>query len=129
MHSDDPNSTHRTIDKGPPRRRGLGHLILALSTAAVSGLAFWLMWNMAGVPLLATPPLTYWQALGALLLTGLLLRIGLFAVGRRRHHPYRLSHVGGPLAGCGSGMGPRDRYGKDMLKFGSERPDMFRDDI
>ncbi len=67
-----------------PHRRGLRRLIIALSAVALFGLAFWLVWNLAGVPLVAVPALTYWQALGAVLLTALLLGSGRVLLGRHR---------------------------------------------
>jgi polyferredoxin len=50
------------------------------------GLAFWLLWNWAAVPLFTFPPLTYLQGLGAILLTALLTGICMLAAARRRKY-------------------------------------------
>lgn len=75
------NKTNREKRWSP--RHGLKHLPLALTAAALLGMGFWLLWNLAGVPIFEIPPLTYWQALGAMLLSGALLRIAMF---RSSHH-------------------------------------------
>lgn len=94
----------RSIPRRPPRR-----LIMALAAAALLGLGFWVLWNRAGVPILNIPPLTYWQSLGAILLSGLLLRIGMFAGGRHRgHHANRLATAGCPRSRFRRGNGSGD---------------------
>ena len=83
MSSANDHSKERHL-KGSPHRRGLRRLIMALSAVALFGLAFWMVWNLAGVPLMAAPLLTYGQALGAVVLAALLLRSDRFAFGRHR---------------------------------------------
>jgi amino acid transporter len=80
-------------------RRPTGKRIMAAGmTIAALGLVFWLLWNWAVVPLFTFPSLTYLQALGAILLTGFLFRIGMCAAGRGRMP--RHSHLA--LSGCRS---------------------------
>ncbi len=111
MESKKGKTTERHPKIRSSSRRRLKHLITLLSAVALMGLVFWLLWNMVGVPLLAIPPLTYLQALGAMLLTGLLLRISRFTEGRRHgYHAYCLSHAGCPPSRCPTDGEVRDIY-------------------
>jgi hypothetical protein len=91
-----PQNTHIKEDPEKKKRfyRPTGRCIMAAGIAiAAAGLVFWLLWNWAAVPLFTFPSLTYLQALGAILLTGFLFRIGMCAAGRGRkpHHSHLAS--------------------------------------
>lgn len=78
-------NTNEDLDKKKgPCRHFVRHIPKAAAALIVLGLAFWLLWNWAAVPLFTFPPLTYLQGLGAILLTALLTSICMFAVVRRR---------------------------------------------
>lgn len=95
------NQNKETKKKCASGRRFGKHLLKAFAVTALLGLTFWLLWNQAGVPLFTFPPLTYWQSLGAVLMTGLLLGTSLLAAGRR-HPPH------GCRVGRRTDNGPRD---------------------
>jgi len=100
-----PSKKGITNKEGQKRRRSprrcLKHLTVALVATALLGMGFWLLWNLAGATIFRIPSLTYWQALGAMLLSGALLRFSLFFGGRHRGH--RSKHFA--ITGC-----PHTRY-------------------
>lgn len=67
-----------------------------MGIAALMGMAlvFWLLWNMVAARLLAFPSLTYVQSLGAVLLTGLLVRMGRHMSGRNGHRRFKRADAG-----------------------------------
>lgn len=75
-----PEKTNR-----PYRKIGKCVAKASMALAALS-LTFWLLWNWAAVPLFTFPSLTFLQALGAILLTGVLVRMGRHMTGRN-HRP------------------------------------------
>ncbi|MGD9006814.1 MAG: hypothetical protein PVG41_02775 [Desulfobacteraceae bacterium] len=81
--------TNKDPNKSTRLRR---HFVRRIPKAAMAlitlGLAFWLLWNWAAVPLFTFPPLTYLQGLGAILLTALLATICMLAAVRRRKSAY-----------------------------------------
>lgn len=95
-------NTNEDPNKSP---RPCRHFVRRIPKAAVAliilGLAFWLLWNWAAVPLFTFPPLTYLQGLCAILLTALLVIISIFAAVRRRKSAYSTtSPDGGRYCGC-----------------------------
>jgi uncharacterized RDD family membrane protein YckC len=84
------------------------HFVRRIPKVAVAlialGLAFWLLWNWAAVPLFTFPPLTYLQGLGAIMLTALLAGICMLAVVRRRRPAFSAASPDGcKYWGCRSG--------------------------
>lgn len=84
--------TTNTNENPNKSERPCRHFVRRIPKAAVAliilGLAFWLLWNWAAVPLFTFPPLTYLQGLGAMVLTALLTSICMFAAVRRRKSAY-----------------------------------------
>ena len=87
-----PPATTNTNENPDKSRRPCKHFVRRIPKAAAAlialGLAFWLLWNWAAVPLFIFPPLTYLQGLGAILLTAFLASICMFAAIRRRRSAY-----------------------------------------
>jgi hypothetical protein len=94
-----PETTNTNEDPGKSKRL-CRHLARRIPKAAAAliilGLAFWLLWNWAAVPLFTFPPLTYLQGLGAILLTALLTAsIGMAAAVRRKRSAYNAASPAG----------------------------------
>ncbi len=82
-----PPETTNNINPGKsqrPCRHFVRRIPKAAAVLIALGLAFWLLWNWAAVPLFTFPPLTYLQGLGAILLTAFLASICMFAAVHRR---------------------------------------------
>ena len=79
-------------------RRGLWFaraLVFALAIFTLMGLATMLLWNAIAIPLFAAPAITFWQALGLMLL-GRLISGNLSPRGGRRGFGPWGRHRGGP---------------------------------
>ncbi len=63
-------------------RRGVGFLVVAVAVVFIIGLVIMLLWNALVPDLFRGPSITYWQAVGLLVLSHLLLRGGPW---HRRH--------------------------------------------
>ena len=82
------NANEDTTKRHSPCRHFVRRIPKAAAALIILGLAFWLLWNWAAVPLFTFPPLTYLQSLGAMLLTAFLSSIGMLAAVRRRRSAY-----------------------------------------
>lgn len=102
--------TPRTNDpqnKRPSLARIAGCVMMGLAAMLAMGLVFWLLWSRVAVPLLACPPLTFLQGLGAFLLSALLVfmvrhvgcRHGADSTGHRSHRCFRPRGYGPDRAG------------------------------
>lgn len=79
------NNTNKKKDpqkKTPHVARAAKCMMMGITVVLGLGLVFWLLWNWALVPLFAFPSMTYLQSLGAILLTGVLVRLGRHMGGR-----------------------------------------------
>lgn len=106
--------TTNTSEEPNKSRRHCRHFLRRIPKATIAliamGLAFWLLWNRAVVPHFTFPALTYWQGLGAILLTAFLAGVCMFAaVHRRRSAHSAASHDDRRHWGCCFGStGKRD---------------------
>jgi hypothetical protein len=93
-----PQRTHHKeepMQKRPPCRPAGKHVAKAILAVVALGLVFYMLWNWAAVPLFTFPSLTYLQVLGAILLMGAALLIGIHTIGRGRRGQYHHSAPGG----------------------------------
>lgn len=86
MHADNANKNADPKKKTPCFAGAAKCMMMGIMVALGPGLVFWLLWNWALVPLFAFPSMTYLQSLGAILLTGLLVRLGRHLGGRHGSH-------------------------------------------
>lgn len=84
MHANNANKKADPQKKTPYFARAAKCMMMGIMVALGLGLVFWLLWNWALVPLFGFPSMTYLQSLGAILLTGVLVRLGRHLGGR---HP------------------------------------------
>lgn len=82
MHENNPNKKEDPQKKTPHLARAAKCMMMGIMVVLGLGLVFWLLWNWALVPLFAFPSMTYLQSLGAILLTGVLVRMGRHMGGR-----------------------------------------------
>jgi hypothetical protein len=83
-------NTHQREDPGKkrPSRRCMARLLTAVTVVFGLGLVFWLLWNWAGAAFFTFPRLTYVQAVVAIMVSGVLFRIGIGAADRHLRHPH-----------------------------------------
>lgn len=87
--------------KTPYFARAAKCMMMGIMVVLGLGLVFWLLWNWALVPLFAFPSMTYLQSLGAILLTGVLVRMGRHMGGRQGSNgsTYSSSRCNWPCSG------------------------------
>ena len=82
MNENNANKKESPQKKTPYLARAAKCMMMGILVALGLGLVFWLLWNWVLVPLFAFPSMTYLHSLGAILLTGVLVRLGRHLGGR-----------------------------------------------